>query len=1120
MKCAKCGAENRDGAKFCNECAAPIEASCPSCGSRNKPGAKFCDECGTSLGSSAAVSLKKPNDSPIRVNDSAVAENLDGERKTVTALFADIKGSTEMMRDLDPEEARAIIDPALNLMIEAVHRYDGYVVQSTGDGIFALFGAPVAHEDHPQRALHAAIATRDELVGRVKKLRMRGRARVEVRIGVNTGEVVMRTVQTSGHTEYAPVGHVINLAARMQSIARPGGIVVSDDTRRLVEGYFELHELGPKEVKGVSEPVNAYEVVGVGPLRGHFDVAARRGLTKFVGRENELQQIKRALELAIRGHGQIVAVVAEAGTGKSRLFYEFKATIPAECKLLEGYSVSHGRASAWLPVLELLRNHFGIKDTDDPAARRKKVRTALEALDFALAETMPYLFALLGIQDSPDPLAQMDPQIKRRRTLDAIKRLILSESLNRPTVVVFEDLHWVDNETQALLNLLADSIANTRVLLLVNYRPEYRHEWTNRSYYSQLRLLLLGTESTGEMLGALLGEAGELAPLKRLLSERTEGNPFFIEETVQALFDEGALVRNGTVKVTRALSQMRIPPTVQGILASRIDRLPGEHKQLLQTLAVIGREAPLGLLKAIEGTADAPLERMLADLRAAEFICEQPASADTGFIFKHALTQEVTYNSILIERRKLLHERTGQVIEQLFAEKLDDRLGELARHYSHSNNLAKAVDYLDRAGQQALQRSAYAEASARFTAEIELLQTLPDSSERIQQELTIQQALGAALIAVKGWASPEVERAYTRARELSERLGDPPELFSVLWGVWSVYLVRAELRAALELAERLQRRAQSAQDPTLLMLAHCAMGQTLMFMGNLLLAKEHLEMGISLYDPQLHRPLALVLGTNVKIECLTNACWTLWTLGYPDQALKRGDEALALAQAGPDPFLLAFVETTGGFLHQFRGEPSAAEECAEHAIQLSGEHGFSFFSGVATILRGWASAVPRRNKDGGAEIQEGLDALSTRGAELMRPYGLCFLAEACSEVGRIDDALSAVTEALAFAAEHEERVWEAETHRLRGDLLLQQDDSKIAEAQICFQKAIDIARNQHAKSLELRSAMSLARLLANQGRRDEARTMLAEIYGWFTEGFDTRDLQQAKQLLNELDQES
>jgi class 3 adenylate cyclase len=704
MRCAKCGSDNPDAKRFCGDCGAALSTASAARDQGNSAAAP-------AAGLSVEATLL-----------------LDGERKTVTALFADIKGSTELMRNLDPEEARAIIDPALKLMIDAVHRYDGYVVQSTGDGIFALFGAPVAHEDHPQRALHAALGTRDELRHQGEDLRMQGRAGVEVRIGINTGEVVMRTVQTGGHTEYSPVGHAINLASRMQSVASPNGIVVSEETRRLVEGYFELRGMGATEVKGVGEPINVYEVVGIGPLRGHFDLAALRGLTRFVGREHELAQMRRALDLAISAHGQIVAVMAEAGTGKSRLFHEFKVAIPASCKVLEAHSVSHGKASAWLPVLELLRGYFGIQNTDDAAVRRGQVRSVLDSLDPALNDALSYLFGLLGIVEGADPLAQMDANIKRQRTLDAIKRIVLSESQKQPLIVIFEDLHWTDGQTQALLDLLANSVTDSRVLLLLNYRPEYRDEWTNKSYYSQLRLDPLGDVDGAAMLSALLGESVELNPLKRLITERTGGNPFFIEEIVQALFDEGALVRNGAVRETRSLSQLRLPPTVQGILAARVDRQPGENKQLLQTLAVIGRESSLGLLRQVASHADIQLVRILTDLQAAEFIYEQPASSGTQYVFKHALTQEVAYNSLLIERRKQLHEHAGKALELMFADQLDDHLTQLAHHYSHSDNVDKAIEYLKRAGQQAIQRSAHADAVTNLSAAIDLLRKLPDST--------------------------------------------------------------------------------------------------------------------------------------------------------------------------------------------------------------------------------------------------------------------------------------------------------------------------------------------------------------------------------------------------------
>ena len=464
----------------------------------------------------------------------------------------------------------------------------------------------------------------------------------------------------------------------------------------------------------------------------------------------------------------------------------------------------------------------------------------------------------------------MDARIKRQRTLDAMKRIILRDSLRQPVIVIFEDLHWIDEQTQGLLDLLADSIASARMLLLFNYRPEYHHGWANKSYYSQLRLDPLVGADGAAMLIALLGDGDELNPLKRLITERTGGNPFFIEEIVQGLFEDGALVRNGTVRITRSLSHLRLPPTVQGMLAARVDRLPRPQKDLLQTLAVIGREARLGLVRQVTSAEEVPLSRDLAELCAAEFIYEQPVASETEFVFKHALTQEVAYSALLIDRRKQLHERVGQAIETLFPNQLEDRVSALAYHYSCSNNFEKAIDYLGRDGQQALLRSAHADAIRSLTAAIELLQQRPHSSEHAHKELQLQVAVGPALIAIKGFTAPETQFAYVRARELCNQLGDPPELFPVLFGVWTVYFLRDEQRAANELGEQLLDLAQRVSDPGLLMFSHLTLGDSAYQMGKLLLAREHLEAAIVLYDRERHRPLEFrFAGLDSEVQCLS-----------------------------------------------------------------------------------------------------------------------------------------------------------------------------------------------------------------------------------------------------------
>jgi predicted ATPase/class 3 adenylate cyclase len=768
------------------------------------------------------------------------ASTIDGERKTITALFGDIKGSTELIERLDPEEARAIIDPVLRLMMDAVDRYGGYIAQSTGDGIFALFGAPLAYEDHPQRALHASLAMQQAIHERATRCGVPGRPGIEARVGISTGEVVVRTIETGGHPEYAPIGLAANLASRLQTVAAPGSIAVSAEICRLCEGYFSFRALGPSALKGIAEPVEAYEVTGLGPLRTHFELSARRGLTRFVGREHELAALQRALIQAHSGHGEVLAVVAEAGTGKSRLFHEFKSSLPIEGRLLQAYSVSHGKASAWLPVLELLHRYFGIEATNDPVARREKVQAALTALGIGLTDVRPYLFALFGITDEPDPLAQMNSQVKRRRTLEAIRSVILRESLKQPLVIVFEDLHWVDGETQELLDLLVESIAGTRILLLVNYRPEYRHQWSSKSHYTQLRLDPLGGEGAAAMLTAMLGDGAELGTIKRLIAERTGGNPFFIEEMVQALFDEGALLRNGAVKVVRPLAQLRMPPTVQGILASRIDRLAAEQKDLLQTLAVMGRESPLGLIRKVVAKAEPQLEPMLAVLRAAEFIYEQPALTEPEYVFKHALTQEVAYQSILAKRRKKIHERVGAATEELYRDQLEEHLAKLAHHYQRSANKEKAIVYLKRAADQAAQRCSIVESEAQYRDAISILRELPPTPERDRLELGVQLGLIAVLIG-KGWGASEREEPLIRAMELSDRVGDPGELHALLFQLAQFYIERLRYDEARRLAERAIALAQGVPNQIQEGAAWYNLAESLFWSGDILAAKARSE---------------------------------------------------------------------------------------------------------------------------------------------------------------------------------------------------------------------------------------------------------------------------------------
>ena len=1042
----------------------------------------------------------------------------DGERKTITALFADLKGSTALIEGLDPEEARAIIDPALQLMMDAVHRYEGYVAQALGDGIFALFGAPLAHEDHPQRALYAALRMQEEMRRYGDQVRLKHGVPLTMRVGLNTGEVVVRSIRKDDlHTDYVPVGHSTNLAARMEQMATPGSILISEHTRKLVEGFFELKALGATQIKGVEEPLQVYEVVGTGPLRTRLQVTAtRRGLTRFIGRQRELEQMQYALAQAKAGHGQIVSVMGEPGLGKSRLFYEFQLLSRAGCLILEAYSVSHGKASPYLPVIELLKSYFDIQPQDEERKRREKVTGKVLTLDRSLEDALPYLFALLGIEEQPSLLQQMDPQIRRKRTFDAIKKLFLRESLNQPLVLIFEDLHWIDSETQGFLEVLTESVASAKVLLLVNYRPEYRSEWGQKTYYTQVRLSPFGKAEAEEFLDVLLG-ATSLQTLKHLILEKTEGTPFFMEEVVQELRERDLLSDPGGVGTAHL---QVLPTTVQGILAARIDRLVPDEKALLQQLAVIGREFPLRLAKQVVTQSEDNLYHLLASLQHKEFLYEQPAFPEVEYLFKHALTQEVAYGSVLHERRKALHEQTAKAVEALYHERLDDHYSDLAYHYSRSENAQKAVEYLHLAGQQSVQRSANVEAISHLTTALVLLKTLPDTLERTQQELTLQIALSEPLQATKGLGAPEVGKAYTRAFELCRQVGETTQLFPALRGLWQFSVVRAKLQTAHELGEQLLSLAHHIQDTALLAEAHRTLGEPLLWLGDLTRARAYLEQGIILYDSQQHRSHALLYGLVPGVTCPSFVALVLWLLGYPDQALKRSREALALARELSSPLNLSFARAFAAWLHQFRREWQATQEQTTADLILSTEQGLALQLAMGLIHGGWVLVEQGQGKEGVAQMRQGLNAFRGTGAEVTQPYYLALLAEAYGKVEQAEDGLTALAEALEAVDRTGERYYEAELYRLKGELTLQSSvqslESRVKEAEEYFLKAVRVANTQHAKSLELRAVMSMSRLWQQQGKRAEAHKLLSEIYGWFTEGFDTKDLREAKALVEAL----
>jgi predicted ATPase len=856
-------------------------------------------------------------------------------------------------------------------------------------------------------------------------------------------------------------------------------------------------------------------VTGLGQLRTRFEAATRRGLIKFVGREREMEVLGQALAKSIQGYGQVVAVAAEAGAGKSRLVFEFKRTLDPGFLVLEAFSVSHATASAYLPLVEFLKGYFQIGPDDEDAERRDKIKRTVARFGHDMDDTLPYLESMLGTAGVLDPLRLMDPAVKQQRTLTGIRRLLKRESLQRPLVVVFEDLHWLDPGSDAFLNSLVEDIADAPILLLVNYRPGYQPPWVDNPHCTALRLQPLAERSASEMLASMLGDSPDLTGLNRLIIEKAEGNPFFIQEIVQALLDRGVLIRNGTVRLTKPIAQIGIPTTVHAVLAARIDRLSPAHKDLLQTLAVIGKEFPHRMVARTTSIPEHALVPMLEALEASEFILERRSSPEAVYAFKHALTQEVAYRSLLSERRALLHGIVGAAAEELFATHLEDHLASLARHFRESTNTTKAIHYLRLAGEQASRRAANAEALELLGAALHLISKEPDGPERARRELEIRVAVSAVLIASKGYAAPELETEFKQMFRLCEQINDPLLFFFVQVQAWAFASVRGEIEPrSRALSDSLMTMAEQLGHPMLHVWAYVARGNTAYHMGEMAVAREQLEKGLALYDPQAEQAAGAFQDPGVLAGAYMAP--TLWFLGYPDRALAAGRAAIQLARDKKDPFGEAHATFFTASVLQLRGEAEAALRLCEDTIALSSGHGFPIWLGQGQMWRGWSLCALGKTREGIDQLAAGIETYAGTGAGLGITYWAGLRAETFLMSGEIKKALAAASEVAQLVAVGGEGIYEPELYRLIGEATLRLNPASHAEASDAFHKAIDIARQRGTKSWELRAVSSLARLLDTQGRRDEARQLLGDTLGWFTEGFDTADLKAAQSLLAQL----
>jgi class 3 adenylate cyclase/predicted ATPase len=1022
----------------------------------------------------------------------------DAERRQLTVMFCDLVDSTKLSSQLDPEEYREVVRAYQSACTEVIQRFEGHVAQLLGDGLLVYFGYPQAHEDDPHRAVRTGLGILAAMGDLNQGLQQAKGIHLAIRIGVHSGLVVVGAMGGAGRYESLALGEVPNVCSRIQGLAEPNTILISAGTYRLIQGYFECQALGAQALRGVAEPVAVYRVLEASGAYSRLDVAQTRGLTPLVGREQEVGLLIERWEQVKVGHGHVILLTGDAGIGKSRLIQTLKDHIANEPHTRwECRSAEYAQHTALFPLIDLFQRLLRFEAYETPDANLEKLEHTLSQYRLPLEESVP-LFAPLLALPLPEhhyPPLNLSPQRQRQKTLETIIAILLELAERQPVLFILEDLHWADPTTLELLNLVLDQTPTASLLVLLTCRPHFQPAWHHRSYLSEITVNRLSHAQVEQIVAGITD--GKIFPAEVLqqIIEKADGVPLFVEEMTKAILESGQLKAvDGHYELIGSFSTFAIPATLQDSLMARLDRLV-TAKGVAQYAAVIGRQFAYDLLSMVSQLDDTTLQRELGRLVEAEIVYQRGVPPKTTYTFKHALIQDAAYQSLLKSTRQQYHQRIAHILEWQFPAMVEHQPELPAHHCTEAGLIEQAGRYWQRAGENAIQRSAHVEAIAHLRQGLKLLQTLPETPQRLQREVDMLIALGESLNASKGQAAREVGETYTRARQLCQHLENPHQLFPVLSGLWIYHIGRAEYQTAHALGEQLLTLAQQVRDAVLLVAAHRSLGATLFWLGAVAAAHTHFVQGTSLYD----------VGALV-----------LWCLGYPDQALARSQETVTLAQQMARPHSLVFALRSAAVFHQLRLEVHCTQERAEAAISLAKEQGFPQWMAFGSILRGWALAHQGQVKEGIEQIHRGLVAYRATGAEAMRPYFLALLAEAYGTTGEPEAGLTVLTEALALVDTTGERLYEAEIHRLRGELLLQQNSANQAEAEACFQHALTIAHDQGAKAWELRSVTSLARLWQQQGKCNEARQLLGDVYGWFTEGFDTADLKDAKALLDEL----
>jgi class 3 adenylate cyclase/tetratricopeptide (TPR) repeat protein len=1082
VRCPACGRENPERAKFCGECAAPLElaAACPGCGASNPEGQKFCNQCGTPLApvrETHTPRVSTPDHLAEKILDSK--RSLEGERKHVTVLFADVKGSMDLAAATDPEDWRGIMDRFFSILCDGINRFEGTVDKFTGDGIMALFGAPIAHEDHAHRACYAALHMKDALAAYAGELRREQGLSFSVRMGLNSGEVVVGSIGDDLAVHYTAIGHTVGLAQRIEQIAEPGKAYVTERTAALVSGYFDLRDLGAFELRGVPESPGVFELAGVGGARTRLDVARARGLSRFVGRDEEAATLERALEQALAGQGQAIGVAGEAGVGKSRLCFEFLERCRSrEVNVYEGHGVAHGKSVPLLPILEWWRDYFHITDGDDDRTAREKIAGRLLLIDERFTDALPLVFEFLGVPDPARPAPRMHPEARQRQLFAAMKRLVRGPQRREPVVVVLEDLHWFDPASESFLENFVDAIPGTPTLVLTTFRPEYRGSWMRKSYYRQLPLTPLGAEAMAELLHHLLGGHPSLDGLSELVRARTGGNPFFIEEVVKALVESGSLEGDeGAYRLARPIEELGIPATVQAVLAARIDRLGEREKLVLQTAAVVGREFSEPVLAGVVDRDD--LSAALSTLVAAEFLYEEALYPEAEYAFKHPLTQEVAYGSQLAERRQATHAAVARAIAELDSDKLDERAALLAHHWEHAGEPLDAARWSSRAALWAGPIHP-AEALRHWHRVRALLEDVAQSEE------TVGLGLAACVQTLNlGWrlgiAEDEAAEIFAAGSELAARTGDlaPRALMTGVYGMTRG--VAGHVTEALEHSLEAARLAEQVEDDELRLgfrntaFWHYCVGDLREALsvaeGVIESTKDDLSIGTR------------IVGLSVHIWSLMFSGFLLVFMGQIDEGERRVERSVVLAREHDELETLGWAFGARSQLAYQRGDLEGVMEPARQSLEIAERLGSSWSRVVANSQVARAHLVREEWREAVEACERALHIARERRTGLaFEGLVLPIKAEAEPHCGDLRGALAPAEEAVAVSRRRQTRFFEAGALLSLGRVRLGLEGSgDVVHAGQALREALAIAQETGGRSLEPLARVELAEVARRAG---------------------------------------